>query len=149
MTALTVVKEFTFDAAHHLPGYKGNCACLHGHTYRLQVGIKGKINEETGMVCDFASLKKIVHDRVINILDHSYLNEIQAKYFPNHMPTAENMVWWIAYHALAHLPISFIRLYETPTSYAEWHDEMFEFLNMKRTWIDVDNDPTPSDMPIR
>ena len=50
---ITVVKEFTFDAAHYLPGYNGKCNRPHGHTYRLQVGIEGEPDHSTGMVIDF------------------------------------------------------------------------------------------------
>ena len=34
-----VSKEFTFDAAHHLHCYEGKCKNLHGHTYRVVLGL--------------------------------------------------------------------------------------------------------------
>lgn len=30
------VKEITFDAAHYIPGYRGKCAGIHGHTYYIR-----------------------------------------------------------------------------------------------------------------
>ncbi len=117
---IQIVKEIQFEAAHKLPKHKGKCYNLHGHTYKLQIGIKSKINPETGMVCDFSNLKKEINDKIISLLDHSYLNDITQHNFPCETPTAENMVLWIQ-SVLNNDKISFIRLYETPTSYAEWH----------------------------
>lgn len=122
---ITVVKEATFDSAHYLPCYDGPCHRLHGHTYRLQVGVRGHVSSGTGMVCDFVELKKAMKTYV-DMLDHQLLNEIEDPTFPNRCPTAELMLVWFAaklIDALAtHDPmvkLHFVRLWETPTSYAE------------------------------
>lgn len=75
-------KIFKFDAAHNLTKYHGKCERLHGHTYKLVVTVKGKLDEQD-MVIDFALLKDIVQKEVIDILDHAYLNDIIEN------PTAE------------------------------------------------------------
>ena len=130
---ITVIKEFTFDAAHKLPSHPGKCKNLHGHTYRLQVGAKGPIDPETGMVVDFATVKEIVESTIVNALDHGYLNEMDRDEdyfndFPKWNPTAELMVAWMVL-ALTNffneqwegiVKLALVRLYETPTSYAEW-----------------------------
>ena len=130
---ITVVKEFTFDAAHYLPNHPGKCQNTHGHTYRLQVGFKGPVDLETGMVVDFGELKKTVEKNIVEKVDHTYLNLINDEKtvipnFPCQLPTAENMVIWIVRELKRTLKIvhddlvklSLVRLYETPTSYAEW-----------------------------
>lgn len=119
---IEVVKQFTFDAAHYLPNYRGKCANLHGHTYILEVGIKEEPDQESGMVIDFGRLKQIVERNIIEKLDHQNLNEVDAPFFPTSMPTAERMVQWIVKVLRNFWPneLSFVRLYETPTSYAEW-----------------------------
>jgi len=81
-------KEFTFDAAHNLTQYHGKCERLHGHTYRIAVVVKGAPDKES-MVIDFCELSSIVKERVLNVLDHSYINEILSQ------PTAENIAIWI------------------------------------------------------
>jgi len=81
-------KEFTFDAAHNLVRYRGKCEVLHGHTYRIAVVLEGTPDEE-GMIMDFADLSKIVKERVVSRLDHSYINDIIEQ------PTAENIAHWI------------------------------------------------------
>ena len=116
---ITIVKEFTFDAAHFLPGYDGPCANLHGHTYKLQVGVKGEIHPISGMVLDFSVLKEVVGE-FVDLLDHTNLNTISVIRFPKEMPTAEKIVEWFVFKLIKRLRIVFIRLYETPTSYAEW-----------------------------
>lgn len=124
-----VSKEFTFDAAHHLHAYEGKCKNLHGHTYKVVLGVSG-YPDDRGLVIDFADLKKIWKEKIEIYLDHRYLN----KTLPPMNTTAENMVVWI-YEKLAEaLPeksfdgarVEFIRLYETPTSYAEARREWME-----------------------
>lgn len=120
MVYATIVKEFMFDAAHKLDGHKGHCKNIHGHTYRLQVGVYGPIKDEPGasddgMVLDFEELKQIVKAEIINKLDHQFINDILP-----FRPTAENMaVWMVQVLRQAGLPVKFVRLYETPTSFVE------------------------------
>lgn len=112
---LCVVKEFTFDAAHNLVKYHGKCEKLHGHTYKLQIVVCGERDEE-GMVIDFVLLKDIVKKEVLDILDHSYINEIIEQ------PSAENIAEWI-YNRLEKVlsteryHLKEVRLWETPTSF--------------------------------
>jgi len=110
---MRVTKIFTFDAAHRLQYYNGLCKNLHGHTYKLEVTCRG-CGLTNGMLIDFASLKQIVQDKIISKLDHTYLNDVFS-----FEPTAENMADWILKELRQHLPIYSVRLYETPTSYAE------------------------------
>lgn len=128
-----ISKEFTFDAAHHLHAYEGKCKNLHGHTYKVIFGISGFLDER-GLMMDFADLKQIWKEEIEIFLDHRYLNET----LPPMNTTAENMVVWIyekMKEALAKeerqqqylgARVEFIRLYETPTSYAEARREWME-----------------------
>lgn len=125
---ITVVKEFTFDAAHHLPRYDGICSAVHGHRYRLLIGFKDTVHPITGMVIDFAVIKKQI-GVLVDKLDHTDLNNVSFMDFPKNNPTAENMVVWIVRNiqasSLAEYANSlvFVRLYETPDNYAEWKKE--------------------------
>lgn len=89
---MDVFKEFTFEAAHRLPnvpqGHK--CGRLHGHSFRVQIHVRGPVGAETGWVVDFADIKKAfkpLHDQ----LDHNFLNEIEG--LAN--PTSEVLAAWI------------------------------------------------------
>ena len=119
---MKVCKSFTFAAAHYLPNYEGKCSKLHGHTWRLDVEVEGEVDKETGMVLDFAELKRIVNEWVIEKLDHTCLNDQDFK-----NPTCEVMVQWIwivlseaITTATAGLVLlSKVSLYESPDSHAE------------------------------
>lgn len=128
-----VSKEFTFDAAHHLHAYEGKCKNLHGHTYKVVFGISAYPNE-IGIAVDFGDVKKIWKEQIEIYLDHRYVNET----LPPMNTTAENMVVWIFEKMEKSLAscakefrearVEFVKLYETPTSYAE----------MRREWMLVD-----------
>jgi 6-pyruvoyltetrahydropterin/6-carboxytetrahydropterin synthase len=110
---VSVTRAFTFDSAHQLPRHPGVCARLHGHTYRLEVTVSGPV-QATGMVIDFADLKLTVQSSVLDDFDHRLLNEIIEN------PTAER----VASDALqrlvaAGLPVTRVRLWETPNCYVE------------------------------
>ena len=110
---LTVSKTFRFEAAHKLIGYDGDCANLHGHSYVLEIQVKGVVDEQ-GFVMDFKELKHFVQTKVIDLLDHVYLNDIIKN------PTAENIVIWIVRKLQQDLMIYKVRLWETVDSYCEW-----------------------------
>ncbi|MFC7677989.1 6-carboxytetrahydropterin synthase QueD [Paenibacillus sp. GCM10028914] len=127
-----VSKEFTFDAAHHLHAYEGKCKNLHGHTYKVVFGISGK-PDEVGITVDFGQIKEIWKSEIEPFLDHRYLNET----LPPMNTTAENMVVWLYEQMERALTeqeafiqqetrTEFVRLFETPTSYAEVRREWME-----------------------
>ena len=80
---LTLHTEGWFDASHHLKDYDGKCSQSHGHTYKIEVWVKGDSSElnKAGILWDFGNLK-----RLLNIFDHKNLNDLYK--FEN--STAEN-----------------------------------------------------------
>jgi len=137
-TPVEIVREMKFATAHQLPyqGYPGEagtgkCTRLHGHTYVLQLGVRGPVravdenDPESGMVVDFERVKAMLKDIHDNDMDHHYANDTL-----DGVPTAERMLLRIALRLKEKfedsLPdgvyISFLRLYEEwvpPASYAE------------------------------
>ncbi|BCJ86567.1 6-carboxytetrahydropterin synthase QueD [Effusibacillus dendaii] len=126
---VSVTKIFTFDSAHRLDDYIGKCANLHGHTYKLEVEVKGR-TDHRGIVVDFADLKKIVTEHILAKYDHQFLND--------HLPfntTAENMVVFFfetidtyvnKLDSAQDISLQRVRLWETPTCYAEITREDFD-----------------------
>lgn len=88
---VTVYKKFTFESAHSLNNYNGPCSEIHGHSYKLLVGVEGPINDD-GFVIDFSDLSELVNG-YIEKLDHTYLNVM----FPFN-PTAENIAYHLFYN---------------------------------------------------
>ncbi|EIJ67340.1 6-carboxytetrahydropterin synthase QueD [Pasteurella bettyae] len=138
-----VSKEFSFDMAHILDGHDGKCQNLHGHTYKLQVEVSGNLHAEgakKGMVIDFSDVKEIVKAFILDPMDHAFiydinseretkianlLVELKSKTFGIPVrTTAEEMSRFI-FNRLKHevgLPVSAIRLWETPTSFCEYRE---------------------------
>ncbi len=77
-----------FDAAHALIGYPGECCNLHGHTWDVEVVVRGSELDSVGIVYDFKTLKADLA-AVLDPLDHAYLNEVPP--FDTLNPTAENL----------------------------------------------------------
>lgn len=125
-----VAKEFEFHAAHVLPNHDGQCARLHGHTYRLRVVVAGEPNRvhpagldpAEGMVVDFAVLKDIYTSRVEPLVEHQQLHETLKGLVP--VTTCEEMARWLFIVFQGELfkrdlELDSVTLWETPTSYAE------------------------------
>jgi 6-pyruvoyltetrahydropterin/6-carboxytetrahydropterin synthase len=117
---MEITKIFEFDSAHKLDWHSGKCKNLHGHTYKLEVTISGKLNKN-GIVMDFSDLKKIVNECIIDKFDHKFLNDT----FEN--PTAETMTVVFFQLILEKLPeditLKEVKLWETPTSFATFKGE--------------------------
>nr|WP_280335170.1 6-carboxytetrahydropterin synthase QueD [Nocardia wallacei] len=110
---MEIFREFTFEAAHRLPNVpKGHkCARLHGHSYRVQVHLRGDIDPDSGWFMDFGDLKaafKPIEDQ----LDHYYLNDIEGL----ENPTSEVLARWIWTRLVDQLPLAAIQVRETCTS---------------------------------
>ena len=144
---ITATKEFSFDCAHMLSGHEGLCSNVHGHTYKMQVQVRRdraslcESGPSAGMVVDFKDLKQVVNDHIIYHFDHAFVfykhgNEVEKAVGHlllshgmkvaevSYRPTAENVAksfFQILSEAFKNSPIIIesVRLWETPTSYAE------------------------------
>ena len=123
-----LTKNFRFEAAHALVGYDGKCRNIHGHSYELQVTVKGlpindKNNPKNGMVIDFHELKGIVNEEIVNIVECNFDKVVRVPY----QPTTENMLNDFAGRIKNKLPqnvsLYSVRLQETRDSFAEWREE--------------------------
>lgn len=111
---MDIFKEFSFEAAHRLPnvptGHK--CARLHGHSFRVELHVRGPVLEPTGWVMDFADIKAAFKP-LEEQLDHHYLNEVEGL----ENPTSEVLARWIWQRLLPKLPqLTKVVIRETCTS---------------------------------
>ncbi len=79
---MSIVRRYSFEAAHRLDWHPGKCRGLHGHGYVLEVETAGPVDGR-GVVMEFSELDDVVESVVIARLDHAFLNDV----FEN--PTAE------------------------------------------------------------
>jgi len=116
-----LVHEFRFEAAHRLPkvppGHK--CERLHGHSFKVEIAIRGPVAEETGWLIDFADMEeawKPLHAQ----LDHNYLNEVPGL----ENPTSEVIAGWIWERLAPVLPgLARITVFETCDARCEYEGD--------------------------
>lgn len=147
-SAVAATKRIEFDAAHRVLGHKGKCRHLHGHRYAAEISIASvKGINELGMVVDFADVKELIgkwiddnwdHNIILNADDplltvlekvstkdkRSVLQDRLPYIMPKGLnPTAEVMAEHLRDIADGLLPAGLevvqIRLYETPSSFAD------------------------------
>jgi 6-pyruvoyltetrahydropterin/6-carboxytetrahydropterin synthase len=131
-----VTESLDFCYGHRLLRYKGKCAHLHGHNGRLEVTVKARDLDAQSMVTDFSAIEKVVRSFIEENLDHKLLlskedplvevlrAESEPLYVMDDDPTAEAIAR-LVYDRVraAGLPVSEVRLYETPTSVASYAPE--------------------------
>ena len=77
-----------FASAHYLRGYDGDCARVHGHTWKVTADIAVKNIDKTGISIDFKKVSEVLEE-ITGKFDHRNLNEIDD--FKEENPTAENI----------------------------------------------------------
>ena len=65
----------------------------HGHNYILEVSVTGSIDHGAGWLVDLKKLGQIVKNNVVNILDHSQIEE-DIEWFKGKQPSSENILIW-------------------------------------------------------
>jgi 6-pyruvoyltetrahydropterin/6-carboxytetrahydropterin synthase len=130
-----VTKHIEFCYGHRLLNYEGMCRHLHGHNARVEIDIEAATLDERGMVHDFSDIKRTVKSWVDATLDHRMLlnkadpmipilKERGEQFFVMEgNPTAENIAKLIFQFARQQkLPVTEVRLWETPTSFAAYRE---------------------------
>lgn len=137
-----ITKQVHFCAAHKLYNSKwseekneevfGPCANKnwHGHNFDLFVTIKGDLDPDTGFVMNFKDLKEIVKEEVLEAVDHKNLN-LDVPFMRDKLTSCENLIiefWKILFPLVAkesegRASLHALKLYETPTSYAEYYGD--------------------------
>ena len=85
---------------------------MHGHSFKLEVVVEGEVNPATGWVYDHAEISRAMKP-LLDVLDHSYLNEIEGL----ENPTIENMAGWFWQKLAPQLPgLAEIIIHETPSA---------------------------------
>jgi 6-pyruvoyltetrahydropterin/6-carboxytetrahydropterin synthase len=75
MATREVMIQMGFSSAHALRGYQGKCENTHGHNYKVEVYVRGKVLNSIGLLIDFKDLKAATK-KVVDYLDHKNINEL-------------------------------------------------------------------------
>jgi 6-pyruvoyltetrahydropterin/6-carboxytetrahydropterin synthase len=95
----------------------------HGHNYVIEVTVGGKVDPQTGMICDLAALDACVSKEVVEPFDHTNLNTLDC--FRDLVPSTENLC--IEVHrrlksALTFAELVRVRVEETSNNFFEYRD---------------------------
>ena len=96
---IEISQRFSFDAAHHLGAGASENRRLHGHSFYVEVTLRGEPDPGTGFLRDFGEVDRALKD-VHDLLDHRLLNDVEG--LSN--PTLENLARFIHARAKAVLP---------------------------------------------
>jgi 6-pyruvoyltetrahydropterin/6-carboxytetrahydropterin synthase len=148
---MIIYKDFEFDMSHRLDNYNGLCKNIHGHTYKLSVGIVVNKLGPLGMGVDFKIIKEVVNQSALHFVDHTLwlknskenaaLIKVVKKQkmkliLTDYNPTAENMalIFWKMLSKC--LPLFTLTLYETPTSKVVINEN--NYAHMKKLVSDIE-----------
>ncbi|MBW6513744.1 MAG: 6-carboxytetrahydropterin synthase QueD [Candidatus Syntrophosphaera sp.] len=82
----------SFSAAHRLEGYPGACCKLHGHNWKVRVGLLASELDGIGLALDFGVIKAHLEE-ILHELDHACLNDLPSLAGIN--PSSENLAKYI------------------------------------------------------
>ncbi len=102
MPVVHITRRERFSAAHRLgrPEWSaeknysvfGKCSNpnWHGHNYELWVTVKAEVDKETGFVVNLSALSKLMHQHVIDPMDHKNL-DLDVPFLKGVGSTTENL----------------------------------------------------------
>ncbi len=115
-----------FEAAHRLVGGFGPASRTHGHTYRMEVILRGRHLEDDGTLYDIGELNRVVNELAAS-LHYRDLNEVPGLVEVN--TTAEAVAHY-CWESLASplrdrgLDSLVVRIWESPDAYAAREDAL-------------------------
>lgn len=88
-----LTKDYRFEAAHRLPMVAPDhkCARMHGHSFRIEVGVTGDVDPRAGWLIDFGDITAVVEPLLRSELDHRSLNDVPGL----ENPTSEQLCQWL------------------------------------------------------
>ena len=129
----SVTKRIEFCYGHRLLDYDGICQHPHGHNAVAEIEVQAAELDRRNMVCDFGDIKKIVKGWIDKELDHKMLLRAddplvkplqqlgEPIFIVDSNPTVERIAKLIFDYAVSQgLPVMRVKVWETPTSYAEY-----------------------------
>lgn len=131
-----IAKEYHWEMSHRLPFHDGPCKNIHGHSYKMLIGLEGALDKNS-MVLDYYEIDRIIQP-LMNQLDHAFLcdkddkmiieflatNGFKYSIIP-YVTTSENIVTYFLdtikerFQKFENLFTLSVTVYETIDAYAE------------------------------
>ena len=124
MYEVGVVRQF--EAAHSLKGDFGPAMRPHGHTYRVEVAVRGEKLKDDGTLCDIGWLQHLAQDAV----DPLHFQNLDGLHdFKNRNSTAEAVaehIWSSLSSSVGQQGLSSLRVtvWESPDAFARFEREI-------------------------
>ena len=93
----------------------------HGHNYILDVTLTGEVDPQTGMLINLTELDRVVHERIIQRLDHRNLN-LDIPELADQIPTTEVLARFVFEQldgVFSQGQLTAVRIYESDDLWAE------------------------------
>jgi 6-pyruvoyltetrahydropterin/6-carboxytetrahydropterin synthase len=129
----SVTKTIDFCYGHRLLDYDGICQHPHGHNAVAEIEIRTETLDSRNMVCDFSDIKRVMKGWIDQAIDHrmvlrhddplvAVLQQLgEPVYLLDSNPTVERIARLIFEYARTQgLPVVRVKVWETPTSFAEY-----------------------------
>ena len=131
-----LTRRYLFSASHRLHSDamsdeqnqatygKCNNPFGHGHNYTLALTVSGRVDQNTGMVCNLTDLDGFVEREVLTRYDHENLNTLSE--FAATVPTTENLcmkIYEIVHRGFHFAHLERVRLEETMMNSFEYAGE--------------------------
>lgn len=139
MALVHITRRERFSAAHRLSradwspeknlAVFGKCSNpnWHGHNYEVWVTVAGEPSPATGYVIDLSELSRIMHERVIDLVDHKNI-DLDVPFMKGRYSSTENLaiaIWEQLDQPIRDLGGKMVRvkLQETENNFVEYHGE--------------------------
>ena len=129
----SVTKRISFCYGHRLLDYDGVCKHPHGHNAVAEVEVRADQLDRRTMVCDFNDIKRVIKGWIDQEIDHrmllrrddplaTALQDLgEPVFLLDDNPTVERIARLIFDYADSQgFPIVRVRVWETPTSFADY-----------------------------
>lgn len=128
-----ITKKYRFCAAHKYGNEEwsdeknlkifGKDYNNHGHNYVLEVSITGPVDPDSGWLVDLKHLNEIVKNHVVELLDHSQIEQ-DIDWFKDKQPSSENILIWAwdeIFQRLKQGNLQRLRLVETHSIHTDYY----------------------------
>jgi 6-pyruvoyltetrahydropterin/6-carboxytetrahydropterin synthase len=131
-----LTRRYSFSASHRLNSEalspeenratfgKCNNPFGHGHNYFVEVTVSGRVDPQTGMICNLADLDGWVRENVLERYDHQDLNHLTE--FAAKVPTTENLcveIYELLHRGFKKAHLDRVRIEETMMNSFEYSGE--------------------------